>query len=119
MKRGFTIVEILVVIVLIALLAGITYAGVRDWRGRAVKSEVKSDLQNAANALDSTRNFNNGYPASLSTAGFRSSDNVTLTYGLRSDGSYCLNGSSTTRTTVKYNIDSRVSKTPVENTCTP
>ena len=119
MKKGFTIVEILLIIVLISVLAGITYAGVRDWRGRTIRSEVKSDLKNAANALDSTRNFSSGYPSDLSAAGFRGSDTVTLSYSLRSDGSYCLNGTSTTRTAIRYNIDTRVSKTPRENTCTP
>ena len=119
MKRGFTIVEVLLVVALISILAGLTYVGVRDWRGRAIKSEVKSDLQNAANALDNTRNFSSGYPASLAAAGFRSSDTVNLTYNLRSDGTYCLNGSSITRTSVRFNIDTRVSKTPRDNTCTP
>lgn len=119
MKRGFTIVEIMVVIVAITILAAITYSGVRDWRGRAVKSEVRSDLQNAANALESTRNFGGGYPSTLAAANFRGSDNVTLTYSLRSDGSYCLNGQSTTRTTVRWSIDSRVSKEARELTCTP
>ena len=62
---GFTIVELLVVIVVIGILAGLTMVTYRGFRERAVITTLKSDLTNAANAMEIARIEANGYPATL------------------------------------------------------
>lgn len=51
-QTGFTIVELLIVIVVIAILAAVsivTYRGIQD---RARKATLQSDLSNAAKAME-------------------------------------------------------------------
>ncbi len=64
-QKGFTIVELLVVIVVIGILAAITivsYAGINQ---RASVASVKSDLTNSANILKMDQVVGNGYPAAM------------------------------------------------------
>ena len=48
---GFTIVELLIVIVVIAILAAITIVSYNGIRGRAEAAAISSDLRNIANTL--------------------------------------------------------------------
>ncbi len=114
---GFTIVEVIVIISVLAILVGITYFFVGDWRSRAATNEVKSDLNGAASALENVRNFGSGYPAALTDDIFKSTNTVTLDYTRRGDGSYCLNATSQVRTNVKWYVDSRTDKQPASGTC--
>lgn len=116
-SSGFTIVELGVVIAVLAILATIAYFAIGDWRSRTATNEVKSDLQNAATALDSYRNFNTGYPSSLTDSLFKPTPTVVLDYTLRGDGSYCLNATSNVRTSVAWYIDSSANKQPLEGSC--
>lgn len=61
--RGFTVVELIIVIVVIAILAALVvgYNGVQDG---AAKVSLQSDLSNAASALERDRQHDNGYPSS-------------------------------------------------------
>lgn len=52
-KNGFTIVELIVVIAVIAILAGLVIVGYGQWRSNLTNSEVKNDLSAAATAMDS------------------------------------------------------------------
>lgn len=121
MKRGFTIIEVLVIIVVISILAGMTYFFVGDWRGETATNEVKSDLTNAVNALENHRNFNaSGYANSLSEVNYSGSDTVTLNYQKRSaNNSYCLNATSTVKPDVAWYVDSATGKAPKPGSCTP
>lgn len=49
--RGFTIVELLIVIVIIAILAAITVVAYNGIQNRAADSSVQSDLRNLANRM--------------------------------------------------------------------
>lgn len=115
--RGFTIIEVVVIITILALLVGLSYFFIGDWRGRAAINEVKSDLNGAAAALENVRNFQNGYPATLTNAVFEPTDTVTLDYTRRGDGSYCLIGTSTERSNVEWFVDSRANKQPLQGDC--
>jgi prepilin-type N-terminal cleavage/methylation domain-containing protein len=115
--KGFTVVELIIVIVVIGILAGITIIGYGAWRDRTAKTEVMSDLRNAAVAMNNYRNFNNVYPTSLSQAGADSSPGVTM---IRSSDSttlkYCIQATSNAKTSIVYYINS-VSKDPIEGAC--
>lgn len=76
-SRGFTIVELLIVIVVIAILAAISivaYTGIQD---RTKTSVVQSDLSNAKKKLMVFKVENGWYPrdgAELADVGLRASD---------------------------------------------
>lgn len=116
--KGFTVVELIIVIVVIGILAGISVVGYGAWRDRAAKTEVSSDLRNAALAMNNYRNFNNAYPTSLDQAAFKESPNVAVTYASGDASSFCINGKSRVKTTVVYYINSTNQTQPIAGTCT-
>ena len=54
--RGFTIIELVVVITVIAILAAIVVIGYGSWRNSVAKKEVFSDLSMAASAMEKSEN---------------------------------------------------------------
>ncbi len=118
--RGFTIVELVVVIAVIAILASISYFTVTNWRQDAAETQVKNELSQATTALANHRNFSNSYPTTANFVSVYSPGaDVSLSYTLRADGSYCLNGESQVRTSITFNVDSRVGDSSRSGTCTP
>lgn len=116
MKRGFTIVELAVVIVVIAILATIGIISYGSWRQNVAKNEVTNDLQAAASAMESARNFSEGYPSTL-PADFSASSNVTITYVRGDAKSFCVNGVSKKSPTIVYFYDTLTSKDPQAGSC--
>lgn len=116
--HGFTVVELIVVITVIGILAGIVILSMNGWRQRTEANQVQSDLKAAAAAMEDYRNTNSGYPLSLPST-FTASNNVTITYTSGAATGYCINGKSTPDPTVTYNIKS-TGKLPVPQagTCT-
>lgn len=92
-KTGFTIVELLVVIVVIAILASITIVSYNGIVRSAAETSMKSDLRNAATTLEIDRAANGTYPPSGAAAnnnkGLQNSQGNTLSY-TQSDGGFCL-----------------------------
>lgn len=76
---GFTIVELIVVIAIIGILAGITLVGYANWKRTTADSTVRSDMQQAVAGLESYRNFKKNYPPNLAGTNFAASDGVALT----------------------------------------
>ena len=64
-KHGFTIVELLIVIVVVAILAAISIAAYTNVSNRAHDSTVQSDLRNFSQKLDVYRAEYGKYPANL------------------------------------------------------
>ena len=64
-KNGFTIVELMIVIVVIAILAGIAIFGYASWRSSTIETALSSDLSSAASAMKQELNFNNTYPTTI------------------------------------------------------
>lgn len=115
--RGFTIVELVVVIAVIGILAAISIASYASWRQTNAETTVKSDLNGTYTALESYKSFNDGFPATLPTTITPSKD-VTLTYVPSADrSSYCVSARSVVVTTVVFNIQSLNGKTPVAGAC--
>lgn len=66
--RGFTIVELLIVIVVIGILAAITIVAYNGVQGRARDAQRLSDLKTIMKALEVYKANNGTYPAVVSTA---------------------------------------------------
>jgi prepilin-type N-terminal cleavage/methylation domain-containing protein len=81
-RQGFTIVELLIVIVVIGILAAITIVAYNGITGKANDSVVQSDLSNAYSILESYNASNGAYPNPNPLANFN-------TLGIKvSKGSY-------------------------------
>lgn len=96
-SRGFTIVELLIVVVVIAILAAITIVAYNGITNRAKDSSVRSTLSDIANKINTYRysagNTTESYPASLSAAGITNMGNTTVTYKyIDSSNFYCIDG---------------------------
>lgn len=63
-NRGFTIVELLIVVVVIAILAAITIISYRGIQGRAYDSSVASDIENYAKKIELFKVENGRIPSS-------------------------------------------------------
>lgn len=82
--RGFTIVELLIVIVVIGILAAliiIAYTGIQQ---RAIETSMKSDLRNATSQIQSDQTINGSYPTSAAASnngqGLKASGNNQISY---------------------------------------
>lgn len=93
-KNGFTIVELIVVIIVIAVLAGIIIVGYGQWRTTTAEGVVKNDLTAVGTAMENTRNFGSGYATNL-PSGFSPSQNTVMTYVSGDGKSYCIEAYST------------------------
>jgi prepilin-type N-terminal cleavage/methylation domain-containing protein len=91
-NSAFTIVELIVVIAVIGILAGIVIVGYSGWRAATTATQVKNDLNTAAQAMESARTFNNAYPTTLPSI-TTSSTHITLTLASGSTAAaYCIDG---------------------------
>jgi prepilin-type N-terminal cleavage/methylation domain-containing protein len=103
-RAGFTIVELIVVIAVIAILASVVLASYGSWRTSVATNSLKSDLEHAASAMESSRTFNNAYPVTLPTT-FSPSANNTVILTSPDTKSFCLDGTTTQSGSIKYYID--------------
>ena len=92
-QRGFTIVELLVVIVVIGILAAISVVAFNGVQRRAVESSMQSDIRNATAQLRNDQTNTGSFPANAAAAnggaGLKSSGNNVLSYTLKPYG-YCV-----------------------------
>jgi prepilin-type N-terminal cleavage/methylation domain-containing protein len=119
-RQGFTIVELLIVIVVIGVLAAITIVAYNGIQLRARIATIQSDLEQGAKTVEAYRFGTSAaeqYPADQSTANLRASPGTTLNYQANngtSPPSYCL-------TAVNGNLRywvSNTNTTPTTGTCT-
>jgi len=118
-RSGFTIVELLIVIVVIGILAAITIVSFNGVSSRARVAAVQSDLESGAKTLEAAKfdpAANEQYPADVTTAGLRASSGTTFQYSSSNAGagsSYCLTA---TNAALTYFISSLNTK-PQVGTC--
>jgi prepilin-type N-terminal cleavage/methylation domain-containing protein len=109
-KSGFTIIELLVSIAVIAILGTIMTISYSGWRERVAETEMKNDLAAAAAAMQQFINFNNTFPETI-PASFQGNSSVTLTVNRSPDGlSYCIDAVSSKDPSILYFIDSSSSE---------
>jgi type IV pilus assembly protein PilA len=92
-NSGFTLIEVLIVVAIIALLAAIAIPRFIAYRNRAIDAQMKSDLRNSAVAVESYFTKYSVYPASMSEVegfGFQPTSGVTLTLTIVSPNSYTI-----------------------------
>lgn len=87
--KGFTIVELLIVIVVIAILAAITVIAYNGVVRQVVESSMKSDLRSLAKLAETKSTQTGALPASYSDLGFPDSSENDTWYELRPYG-YCV-----------------------------
>lgn len=107
---GFTIVELLVVIVIIAILAAITLVSYTGISSRATVSSLQSDLTNAVTQLklDQVNSSSSSFPTTLALAnggkGIPSSSGTSYTYAVSNTTTpptFCITA---TKNNISYNI---------------
>jgi prepilin-type N-terminal cleavage/methylation domain-containing protein len=116
LTRGFTIVELLIVIVVIAILAAIVIVAYNGIQQRAREATIKADLSNAAKKMAIDNTLNGSYPLTAAAVdggkGLPASSGTT--YQFHSTGStYCITGTNGTST---YTI-SDTATTPTSGGC--
>jgi len=92
-SAGFTIVELLIVIVVIAILAAVTIVAYNGIQTRARASSVSSSLTQAAKKIAMYHIDNSAYPTSLSAVGMTDTNNISYQYRTTGTG-YCLTATS-------------------------
>ena len=139
-KAGFTIVELLVVIVVISILAGIAYFNGQGFIQRGADSAAKGDISKIGSALQSYYNKNGEFPipspnplnsATTPTAITFLSNNLNNTqlsqsqeeidyYGISTNaansGNYCIHIKNNQYSTIDYYISTK-NTIPVSGDC--
>ncbi|MGB3945781.1 MAG: hypothetical protein WBK76_03005 [Candidatus Saccharimonadales bacterium] len=92
-SRAFTIVELLIIVVVIGILALITFLAFTGIQTKAATASVKSDLVNASRLIENYRTVNGQYPPDLTTVnngnGFTASKGNTVEYTSGSTSTFC------------------------------
>lgn len=116
LSNGFTIVELLVVIVVIGILAAITIISYQGVQKKAYVATIKSDLGNASKKLELYKLDNSDlYPINAQASDIKSSSGINFSIYNQSGNSYCLQASNKSFNLV-YHIDSTTNQ-PLYGKC--
>jgi len=71
-SRGFTLIELMITVVVVAILASVAYPSYTEFVVRSKRAEGKAALLDAAQTLERYFTTHNAYPTTLAAAGARS-----------------------------------------------
>lgn|SRR5262245_42847261 len=106
---GMTLLELLVVIAVVGILAAIAIQQFQLHRARAVDASMRSDLKNAAMAMESYYGEFLEYPnttSSILLVGYRNTSGVTLTITVTSPSTFTLNAARVNGSQPSFTFDS-------------
>jgi prepilin-type N-terminal cleavage/methylation domain-containing protein len=108
-ERGFSLIELLVAIGLLGLLVAIAVPQFIAYRARSVDSQMKSDLANAAVAMEAYFVEKKVYPTSLADLleiGLNQTEGVSLTITVVSPEAFTLTATKSNGTQPSFTYDS-------------
>jgi alpha-tubulin suppressor-like RCC1 family protein len=116
--QGFTIIEVLVIVIIIGILAGMVTLGFTSWKKATADSVAKSDLNMIIVAMENAKNFGSGYPTSVPSS-VKPSSGVTLTYEGGDSTGYCVKAVTSTGNTLHVDTRNGGSATLQTGSCAP
>ena len=78
-QKGFTLVELLIVVVVIGILAAIAIPKFQNTKGKGYAATIKSDIRNLTSMQEDYFYFNETYASTLNQLSFAGTDGVTIT----------------------------------------
>jgi len=108
-NAGFTLLELLVVVAVLGILAAIAIQNLATHRARAVDASMRSDLRNAAMAMESYYGEFLAYPSNdtaLLLIGYRKTNLVTLTIAVTTPSTYTLTATRASGSKPSFTFDS-------------
>jgi type IV pilus assembly protein PilA len=106
---GFSLIELLMVLAVLGLLAAIAIPQFVSYKAKGVDSQMKSDLKNAALAMENYFAEKLMYPttvATLATAGYTQTTGVTIIINVTSNTTYTLTASMPNGTQPSFTLNS-------------
>ena len=123
-EDGFSLVELLVVVLIIAILAAIAIPLFLRQRNKAYMADLQSTLRNAATIAEGIASLNNGSyasltPASLTAEGLRKASTQTVEVPLATVTAYCIQVTDTRLAAEPWSLGnfSSADGTPEPGTC--
>lgn len=108
-QDGFTLLELIVVVAVLGILAAIAIQQFAIYRARAVDTAMRSDLKNAALAMESYYGEFLEYPTTLNAiqlVGFRKTSGVTLTITVPTPSTFTITAAMPNGTQPSFTFDS-------------